>query len=158
HFGSPDKLPAVRLATIEAAGEAQVPLTTGLLIGIGETRSERIDALLALRDRHDAYGHLQEIIIQNFKAKTGTRMAMAAEPSLHEHLWTISVARILFGPQMSIQAPPNLRVGGLAEVIAAGINDFGGISPVTPDHVNPEAPWPQLEALRCEVAAAGKLL
>jgi FO synthase len=158
HFGSPDKIPAVRLATIEAAGQARVPLTTGLLIGIGETRAERIEALLALRDRHDAYGHIQEIIIQNFKPKPGTRMATAAEPSLHEHLWTISVARILFGPHMSIQAPPNLRIGGLADVIAAGISDFGGISPVTPDHVNPEAPWPELDALRNDVAAAGKLL
>jgi FO synthase len=158
HFGSPDKVPAVRLATIAAAGQAQVPLTTGLLIGIGETRSERIEALLALRDCHDAYGHIQEIIIQNFKPKPGTRMATVDEPSLREHLWTISVARIVFGAHMSIQAPPNLRVGGLADVVDAGINDFGGISPVTPDHVNPEAPWPALDALCGAVAGAGKLL
>ena len=142
HFGSPDKDPAVRLDTIRAAGEAAVPFTTGILIGIGETRRERIEALLALRDLHDCYGHLQEIIIQNFRAKPGTRMAQAPEPDLDDHLWTIAVARLIFGPAMNIQAPPNLNPGALAEMIAAGINDWGGVSPVTPDHVNPERPWP----------------
>jgi len=158
HFGSPDKDPAVRLATISAAGEAAVPFTSGILIGIGETRRERIESLLALRDLHDRYGHLQEIIIQNFRAKPGTRMAEAPEPDLGDHLWTIAVARLIFGPEMNIQAPPNLNPGGLAEMIDAGINDWGGVSPVTPDHVNPEAPWPALDRLARETAANGKLL
>ena len=138
HFGSPDKHPSVRLATIVAAGEAAVPFTSGLLIGIGETRAERIAALLALRDLHQRYGHIQEIIIQNFCAKPGTRMARAPEPSFDDHLWTIAVARIVFGPRMTIQAPPNLSAGALPRLIAAGVNDWGGVSPVTPDHVNPE--------------------
>jgi FO synthase len=158
HFGSPDKDPTVRLDTIRAAGEAAVPFTTGILIGIGETRRERIEALLALRDLHDCYGHLQEIIIQNFRAKPGTRMAQAPEPDLDDHLWTIAVARLIFGPAMNIQAPPNLNPGALAEMIAAGINDWGGVSPVTPDHVNPERPWPGLDRLAEQTAAAGKLL
>ena len=158
HFGSPDKLPAVRLATIAAAGEAAVPFTSGILIGIGETRAERIDALLALRDLHERYGHIQEIIIQNFRAKPGTKMADAAEPDLVEHLWTIAVARLLFGAAMTIQAPPNLAAGALPQLIAAGINDWGGVSPVTIDHVNPERPWPELDALAGETEAAGKVL
>jgi FO synthase len=158
HFGSPDKVPAVRLQTIRAAGEAAVPFTSGLLIGIGETRRERIEALLHLRDLHWRYDHLQEIIIQNFRAKPGTRMARHSEPTLDEHLWTIAVARILFGAAMSIQAPPNLRAGSLASLIAAGINDWGGVSPVTPDHVNPERPWPELTALARQTADAGKVL
>ncbi len=158
HFGSPDKDPALRLATIEDAGEAAVPFTSGILIGIGETRRERIEALLALRDLHDRYGHIQEIIIQNFRAKPGTRMAQAPEPDLDDHLWTIAVARLIFGPEMNIQAPPNLNPDGLAEMIAAGINDWGGVSPVTVDHVNPEAPWPALDRLARQTAAAGKLL
>ncbi len=158
HFGSPDKDPALRLETIRAAGEAAVPFTTGILIGIGETRRERIEALLALRDLHDRYGHVQEIIIQNFRAKPGTRMAQAPEPDLDDHLWTIAVARLIFGPEMNIQAPPNLNPGALAEMIAAGINDWGGVSPVTLDHVNPERPWPALDRLAEETAAAGKML
>ncbi len=158
HFGSPDKDPAVRLATIAAAGELRVPFTSGILIGIGETKAERLDTLLALRDAHAQHGHLQEIIVQNFLAKPGTRMARAPEPSIEEHLWTIAMARIVFGPAMSIQAPPNLRPGRTRELIDAGIDDFGGISPVTPDHVNPEAPWPQIVRLAAEVRAAGKEL
>ena len=158
HFGSPDKDPAVRLETIRAAGEAAVPFTSGILIGIGETRRERIESLLAIRDLHDRYGHLQEIIIQNFRAKPGTRMANAPEPDLQDHLWTIAVTRLIFGPEMNIQAPPNLNPGALAEMIAAGINDWVGVSPVTPDHVNPERPWPALDRLATETAAAGKLL
>src|SRR5262249_10381817 len=156
HFGSPDKRPSVRLATIRAAGEVAIPFTSGILIGIGETRRERVEALVALRDLHRRYGHLQEIIIQNFRAKPDTRMAEAPEPALDEHLWTIAVARILFGPEMNIQAPPNLRAGSLRRLIDAGINDWGGVSPVTPDHVNPEHPWPQLDALARATAAAGK--
>ena len=147
HFGSPDKLPAKRLATLLAAGELGIPMTTGLLIGIGETRRERIESLLALRAVHERHGHLQELIIQNFRAKPGTKMAGAPEPALEEQLWTIAVARLLFGPSMSIQAPPNLRPEALDSLVRAGINDWGGVSPVTPDHVNPEAPWPHLTDL-----------
>jgi len=158
HFGSPDKVPAVRLATLEAAGRARVPFTSGILIGIGETRSERIEALLAIRDVHERHGHIQEIIIQNFRAKPGTRMAGAAEPSLEEQVWTIAVARLIFGPAMNIQAPPNLRPEGLAQLVKAGINDWGGVSPVTPDHVNPEAPWPHLAELERATERAGRTL
>ncbi len=158
HFGSPDKAPAVRLATLEAAGRAGVPFTTGLLIGIGETRAERIEALLAIRDVHERHGHIQEVIIQNFRAKPGTRMATAAEPTLDDHLWTIAVARIVLGPAMNIQAPPNLQPEGLAQLIGAGINDWGGVSPVTPDHVNPEAPWPHLRDLELATERAGRTL
>jgi FO synthase len=158
HFGSPDKVPAVRLATIAAAGEAKIPFTSGILIGIGETRRERIEALLGLRELQARHGHIQEIIIQNFRAKPGTRMANAPEPDAADHLWTIAAARIIFGPAMNVQAPPNLSGGPLADMIAAGINDWGGVSPVTPDHVNPEAPWPALAALAERTAAAGKVL
>jgi FO synthase len=156
HFGSPDKVPARRLATLRAAGELGIPMTTGLLIGIGETRRERIESLLALRTLHETHGHLQELIIQNFKAKPGTKMADASEPLIEEQLWTVAVARLLFGPGMSIQAPPNLRPEGLASLVRAGINDWGGVSPVTPDHVNPEAPWPHLEDLARATNAAGR--
>lgn len=158
HFGSPDKVPAERLETIEAAGRAGVPFTSGLLIGIGETRAERIEALLALRALHERYGHIQEIIIQNFRAKPGTKMAGAPEPSLDEHVWTIAVARLIFGPSMSIQAPPDLRPDALEALVAAGLNDWGGVSPVTPDHVNPEASWPTLASLADSAARAGKVL
>jgi FO synthase len=156
HFGSPDKVPARRLATMRAAGELGIPMTTGLLVGIGETRRERIESLLALRTLHETHGHLQELIIQNFKAKPGTKMADASEPPIEEQLWTVAVARLLFGPSMSIQAPPNLRPEGLASLVRAGINDWGGVSPVTPDHVNPEAPWPHLEDLARATDAAGR--
>ncbi|MEJ0037842.1 MAG: bifunctional FO biosynthesis protein CofGH [Gammaproteobacteria bacterium] len=156
HFGSPDKKPAVRLATLRAAGELRIPMTTGLLIGIGETRQERIESLLALRAVQDEHGHVQELIIQNFRAKPGTKMAGAPEPDLREQLWTIAVARLLFGPGMSIQAPPNLQPEGLDSLIRAGINDWGGVSPVTPDHVNPEAPWPHLAELGRATGAAGR--
>jgi FO synthase len=158
HYGSPDKLPSRRLETIRLAGELSVPFTTGILIGIGETRAERIESLLAIRDLHLEYGHIQEVIIQNFRAKPGTRMSGAAEPGLADLLWTIAVARILLGPAMNIQAPPNLTPGEYVRLIDAGINDWGGISPVTLDHVNPEAPWPHLDALRRETEAAGKML
>jgi FO synthase len=158
HFGSPDKLPAVRLATLAAAGELAIPMTSGLLIGIGETRRERIEALLALRALQDAHGHLQELIIQNFRAKPATRMARAPEPPLSEHQWTLAVTRLIFGPELSLQAPPNLQPGVLTQLIRAGVNDWGGVSPVTPDHVNPEAPWPELAALGEETEAAGREL
>ena len=158
HFGSPDKHPAARLTTIRLAGEQAVPFTSGILIGIGETRRERIEALLKLRDLHEAHGHIQEIIIQNFRPKPGTRMAGAPAPSLDELLWTIAVARLIFAPEMNIQAPPNLSPGALRRLVEAGINDWGGVSPVTPDHVNPEAPWPHLQILERATAAAGKQL
>jgi len=158
HYGSPDKDPDIRLETIRRAGELRVPYTSGILIGIGETREEHIDSLLALRDLHDQYGHLQEIIIQNFRAKAGTAMAVWPEPSLDELLWTIAAARLMFGPHMAIQAPPNLSPDTFGTLIHAGINDWGGVSPVTPDHVNPEAPWPHLDRLARETEAAGKVL
>jgi FO synthase len=158
HFGSPDKQPGVRLQTIKSAGEQAVPFTSGILIGIGETRLERIDALFALRDLNDVHGHIQEIIIQNFRPKAGTRMADTPAPSLEEHLWTIAIARLIFEPEMNIQAPPNLSPGALAPLVAAGINDWGGVSPVTPDHVNPEAPWPHLRLLEAATNATGKRL
>lgn len=158
HYGSPDKDPSVRLQTLERAGEASVPFTSGILIGIGETRRERVESMLALRDVHLRHGHLQEVIVQNFRAKPGTLMASAPEPDLEELLWTIAVARLIFGAHMSIQAPPNLSPGVLPQLVAAGINDWGGVSPLTPDHVNPEAPWPHLDKLQAETAAAGKFL
>jgi len=158
HFGSPDKEPAVRLEAIRAAGEAAVPFTSGILIGIGETRRERIEALLELRALHERHGHIQEIIVQNFRAKPDTKMAESAEPSLDDHLWTIAVARLLMPAEVAIQAPPNLRPGALPQMVAAGINDWGGVSPVTPDFVNPEAPWPELRLLADQTATAGKQL
>jgi FO synthase len=158
HFGSPDKKPAVRLATIAEAGRQKVPFTTGILIGIGETRAERVAALLAILELHERYGHIQEIIIQNFVPKPNTAMGNAPAPPAEELIWTIAVARILFGASMSIQAPPNLSPGALPALIEAGINDWGGVSPLTPDYVNPESPWPHLEQLGEETASAGKHL
>ena len=158
HFGSPDKDPVVRLRTIEVAGELRIPFTTGILIGIGETRRERIESLQAIADLQARHGHIQEVIIQNFRAKAGTKLAGAPEPDLDDLLWTIAVARLILGPDMNVQAPPNLTPGIYPRLIAAGINDWGGISPVTPDHVNPEAPWPEIEALAVATAEVGHLL
>ncbi len=158
HFGSPDKEPAVRLETIRLAGVARVPFTSGILIGIGETREERLDSLLALRALHREHGHLQEVIIQNFRAKPDTRMAEADEPGLADLMWTIAMARLAFGPEMNIQAPPNLSSEDYGRLIDAGINDWGGVSPVTPDHVNPEAPWPQIASLQRVTESRGKTL
>jgi len=158
HYGSPDKRPETRLASIRAAGEARVPLTTGILIGIGETREERIDSLLAIRDLHDEYGHIQEIIVQNFVPKPGTKMHSASPPGFDEMLWTLAMARLIFGPRMNIQAPPNLNPDRLPELIGAGINDWGGVSPVTPDYVNPESPWPNTGNLATQTLASGKIL
>ena len=158
HFGSPDKRPAVRLQAIAEAGELQIPFTSGILIGIGETRRERLDALFALGELHARHGHVQEVIVQNFRAKPGTQMAGAPEPDLDDLAWTVAAARLILGPEMNIQAPPNLSPGGHARLIAAGINDWGGVSPVTPDHVNPEAPWPEIAALARNTEAAGKRL
>ena len=147
HWASPDKLPVRRLETIRLAGELAIPFTSGILIGIGETRAERIEALLALKALGEEHGHLQEVIVQNFRAKPGTRMASHAEPSLDDHLWTISVARILLGSGWHVQAPPNLAFDEFPRLLDAGIDDWGGVSPVTIDHVNPEAPWPEIERL-----------
>jgi FO synthase len=155
HFGSPDKLPARRLETLEEAGRLAIPFTTGILIGIGETRQERLDALVAIRDLHARHGHIQEVIVQNFRAKPGTKMAGHAEPSLEELLWTAAAARIVLGPGMNVQAPPNLSYDDFPRLLDAGINDWGGISPVTLDHVNPEAPWPEIERLRAATEARG---
>jgi FO synthase len=155
HHGSPDKVPAVRLASLAAAGRAKVATTSGVLIGIGETPRERIEALIALRDLHEAYGHLQEVIVQNFCPKPGTKMSGAIEASEADFLRTIAAARIVMPLEVSVQAPPNLNDERLAELIDAGIDDWGGISPVTQDHVNPEAAWPEIERLEAICAKAG---
>jgi FO synthase len=155
HERAPDKRPARRLRTLEAAGRAGIAFTTGILIGIGETRAERIDALLAIRQLHERYGHIQEVIIQNFRAKPRIPMARHPEPSLGELRRTLAVARLLLGPAMNVQAPPNLSPGTYPALIASGLNDWGGVSPLTIDHINPEAPWPHLAALEAATAAAG---
>jgi FO synthase len=155
HFGSPDKLPAARLETIRLAGELRIPFTTGILIGIGETRAERIEALLAIGELGEHYGHVQEVIVQNFRAKPGTRMADHPEPSLDELLWTAAAARVVLGSDWHIQCPPNLSGDDFGRLLDAGIDDWGGVSPVTIDHVNPEAPWPELERLSAETEAQG---
>jgi FO synthase len=154
HFGSPDKVPAARLETIRLAGELAIPFTTGILIGIGETRAERLESLIAIRELGERYGHVQEVIVQNFRAKPGTKMADHAEPSLDELLWTAAAARVLVGPEWHIQCPPNLS-GDFGRLLDAGIDDWGGVSPVTIDHVNPEAPWPEIERLARETEARG---
>ena len=147
HWASPDKAPARRLETMRHAGELAIPFTSGILIGIGETREERIEALLALKALGEEHGHVQEVIVQNFRAKPGTRMAAYPEPTLDDHLWTIATARILLGPRWHVQAPPNLAFADFPRLLDAGIDDWGGVSPVTIDHVNPEAPWPEIELL-----------
>jgi len=158
HYGSPDKDPAIRLEMIAAAGRRQVPFTSGILIGIGETRLERIQSLLALRDLHAAYGHIQEVIVQNFRAKRGTRMAEFEEPDIDDLKWTAAVARLILGETANVQVPPNLSYATYPTLLDAGINDWGGISPVTPDHVNPEAPWPQIAMLAEVTASRGATL
>jgi FO synthase len=148
HWASPDKVPARRLETIRRAGELSIPFTSGILVGIGETRAERIDALLALRSLAQEHGHLREVIVQNFRAKPGTRMAEHPDAPLEEHLWSVAVARIVLGPDVHVQAPPNLAYDDFPLLLDAGIDDWGGVSPVTLDHVNPEAPWPAVDRLR----------
>ena len=147
HDNAPDKDPAIRLRTIANAGKLQIPFTTGILIGIGETFSERVDALLAIRDLHARYGHIQEVIIQNFRAKPDIPMRAHPEPTLLDFLRTIAVARLLLGGEMNLQAPPNLTPEQYQLLLTGGINDWGGVSPLTIDFINPEAPWPQLRTL-----------
>lgn len=158
HYGSPDKVPAVRLQMIEAAGQLKIPFTTGILIGIGENRTERLEALFAIADLQGRYGHIQEVIVQNFRAKPGTKMADHIEPSKDELEWTVAAARVILGAEMNIQVPPNLTADGFGDLVQSGLNDWGGVSPVTPDHVNPEAAWPQIEFLKSETAGQGKTL
>jgi FO synthase len=158
HYGSPDKHPAARLETIRIAGEQRVPFTTGILIGIGETRADRLDSLDAIAALHVQYGHIQEVIVQNFRAKPDTKRADADEPELDDLLWTIAAARLILPPDVHVQAPPNLSPGTYHNLIAAGIDDWGGVSPVTIDHVNPEAPWPELDALARHTAEMEKIL
>ena len=158
HHGSPDKHPAVRLENIRMAGELSIPFTTGILIGIGETRAERLDSLVAIADLHARYRHIQEVIVQNFRAKRDTKLAAKSEPSLDELMWTVAAARLILQPEINLQAPPNLSPQDYQRLIEAGINDWGGISPVTIDHVNPEAPWPEIVTLAERTEQAGKIL
>src|SRR3989454_7492174 len=155
HANAPDKVPALRLRTIEEAGKLSIAFTTGILIGIGETMEERIDSLLAIQTLHEKYGHIQEIIIQNFRSKPDIPMAAHPEPSLRDMLRTVAVARLILGPQMNLQAPPNLSYEDFPRLLDAGINDWGGISPVTRDFINPEAAWPQITRLQAETESRG---
>jgi FO synthase len=148
-------VPSHRLRTIALAGKLAIPFTTGILIGIGETHAERVDALVAIRDLHERYGHIQEVIVQNFRRKPGIPMHCHTEPSMGDLLRTAAVARLLLGSEMNIQVPPNLSDADFARLPASGINDWGGISPLTPDHINPERPWPGLTALRRATEGAG---
>ena len=155
HDRAPDKVPARRLRTIALAGKLQVPFTTGILIGIGETFAERVDSLLAIRSLQEQYGHIQEVIVQNFRVKPRIPMRDWADPTHEDLLRTIAVARLLLGPEMNIQAPPNLSAATFDRLATAGLNDWGGISPLTPDHINPEHPWPAIPHLRRATEAAG---
>src|SRR5437870_3892030 len=158
HANAPDKVPSLRLRTIEEAGKRSIAFTTGILIGIGETMEERIDSLLAIRKMHEKYGHIQEVIVQNFRAKPQIPMAHHVEPSLEEMLRTLAVARLILGAEMNLQAPPNLSYEDFPRLLDAGINDWGGISPVTKDFINPEAAWPQISKLQEETEARGFVL
>ena len=155
HWRAPDKAPALRLRTIEEAGRQKIAFTTGILIGIGETLAERVDSLLAIKRLQDAYGHIQEVLIQPFRAKADTRMAESAEPPLEDLQRTLAMARLIFGPEMNVQSPPNLVADEYPGLLAAGLNDWGGISPVTRDFINPEAAWPQIASLQKRTAEAG---
>ena len=155
HDRAPDKVPERRLRTIARAGALSIPFTTGILIGIGETHAERVESLLAIRALHERYGHIQEVIIQNFRAKPTIPMRDWPDPVPEDLLRTVAVARLLLGPDMNIQAPPNLSAQGYDRLPAAGLNDWGGISPLTPDHINPERPWPGLAELRRRTESAG---
>jgi FO synthase len=158
HWRAPDKVPSLRLRTIEEAGRLSIAFTTGILIGIGETPEDRVDSFFAIRLAHEKYGHIQEVIVQPFRAKSGTRMAAAAEPSLEELQRTLAVARLILGGEINLQSPPNLVADEYPELLNAGINDWGGISPVTRDFINPEAAWPHIPLLTGRSAAAGFVL
>jgi FO synthase len=158
HAEAPDKVPALRLRTIEEAGKLSIAFTTGILIGIGETLEERIDSLLAIRELQERYGHIQEVIVQNFRAKPEIPMANHPEPALEDMLRTLALARLILGPEVNLQAPPNLSYADFPRLLDAGINDWGGISPVTKDFINPEAAWPQISRLRRETEARGFIL
>jgi len=155
HWNAPDKVPALRLRTMEEAGKRSIAFTTGILIGIGETMEERVDSLLAIRAMHEKYGHIQEVIVQNFRAKPDIPMANHSEPSLEEMLRTLAVARLILGAEMNLQAPPNLSYADFPRLLDAGINDWGGVSPVTKDFINPEAAWPQIGRLKKETETKG---
>ena len=155
HFNAPDKKPAVRLHTMEEAGKLRIPFTTGILIGIGETWKERIDSLFAIRELNQRYGHIQEVIVQNFRVKPDIPMRDRPNASYDDMLKTIAIARLIFGGDMNIQAPPNLTPEKYELYLDAGINDWGGVSPLTPDFINPEAPWPALQTLKQKSAEAG---
>ncbi len=154
HRGCPDKTPERRLATLEAAGRLAIPFTTGILVGIGETRGDRLEALGAIAESHRRFGHVQEVIVQNFLPKPGTAMHAAAPCDHEDYLWTVAAARVVLPPDVHVQGPPNLS-DSFADLLAAGIDDWGGVSPVTADHVNPERPWPALDRLREVTEAAG---
>lgn len=155
HANAPDKVPALRLRTMEEAGKLSMAFTTGILIGIGETMEERVDSLFAIRAMHEKYGHIQEVIIQNFRAKAEIPMAGHPEPPLDDRLRTIAIARLILGERMNVQAPPNLSYEDFPRLLDAGINDWGGISPVTKDFINPEAAWPQISRLKAETESRG---
>ena len=155
HDRAPDKVPHRRLRTIARAGALSIPFTTGILIGIGETHADRVESLLAIRELHERYGHIQEVIVQNFRAKPTIPMRSWPHVEADDLLRTVAVARLLLGPAMNIQAPPNLSADGYDRLPAAGLNDWGGISPLTPDHINPERPWPGLAELRRRTESAG---
>ncbi len=158
HWKAPDKVPSLRIRTIENAGELSMAFTSGILIGIGETPEERVDALLALHSANQRYRHIQEVIVQPFRAKPDIRMAQAPEPSTEDLMRTIAVARLILGGEMNIQSPPNLLAHDYPDLLKSGINDWGGISPITKDFINPEAAWPQIASLRARSAAAGFVL
>jgi len=154
HYACPDKVPLQRLRTLELTGKHNVPFTTGILIGIGETWKERIDSLVAINEIHQRYGHIQEVIVQNFRAKPGTAMANAPEPGLEDMLLTLAVARLILDPTISLQAPPNLQEH-YKDYIFSGINDWGGVSPLTIDHINPERAWPKIKSLEFKTSECG---
>ena len=155
HEFAPSKRPRVRLRTIELAGELRLPFTTGILIGIGDTREDRIESLLSIRDLHRRFGHVQEVIVQNFRAKPGTAMAEKLDADTIELLWSVAAARLILGPDANVQVPPNLSADIYHIYLGAGINDWGGVSPLTIDFVNPEAPWPALSQLKQHTESAG---
>ncbi|HET8562433.1 MAG TPA: 7,8-didemethyl-8-hydroxy-5-deazariboflavin synthase CofG, partial [Candidatus Binatia bacterium] len=155
HHNAPDKKPSLRLRTIVEAGKLRIPFTTGILVGIGETWEERIDSLFAIRELQQRYGHIQEVIVQNFRTKAEIPMRAHPEPSLTDMLKAIALARLIFGGEMNIQAPPNLTPDHYDLFLRAGINDWGGVSPLTPDFINPEAPWPALQVLQDRSGAVG---